>query len=167
MKPGSEAGYTGSFLSGLDKSEWLKHIRAVMETSLFIADAVEVEKTSVLVHCSDGWDRTAQTCAFASLIIDPYYRTLHGFQILVEKEWLTFGHKFSHRCGHVYENESSLKETAPIFTQFLECVWQLMQQYACAFEFNERLLVRLHEHAYSCQFGTFVGNCERERLELR
>ena len=77
----SDVAYTGSFLTGLDKSEWIKHIRAIMETSLFIADAVEIEKTSVLVHCSDGWDRTAQTCAFASLLLDPYYRSLHGFQV--------------------------------------------------------------------------------------
>ena len=37
----------------------------------------------MLVHCSDGWDRTAQTCALISLLIDPYYRTLHGFMVLL------------------------------------------------------------------------------------
>jgi len=41
------------------------------------------EKASVLVHCSDGWDRTAQTCSLASLILDPYYRTIHGFQVII------------------------------------------------------------------------------------
>jgi hypothetical protein len=30
--------------------------------ALRIADKVESAKTSVLVHCSDGWDRTAQVC---------------------------------------------------------------------------------------------------------
>ncbi len=35
-----------------------------------------------------------------------------------------------------------------------------------AFQFNERYLVSIHEHAHSCQFGTFVGNCQRERTEL-
>ena len=39
------------------------------------------EGVNVLVHCSDGWDRTAQTCALASLMIDPFYRTLHGFMV--------------------------------------------------------------------------------------
>ena len=43
--------------------------------------ALHDEGVSVLVHCSDGWDRTAQTCALASLLIDPYYRTLHGFMV--------------------------------------------------------------------------------------
>ena len=36
---------------------------------------------SVLVHCSDGWDRTAQTCSLASLLLDPYYRRIEGFQV--------------------------------------------------------------------------------------
>ena len=39
------------------------------------------EGASVLVHCSDGWDRTAQTCSLATLMIDPFYRTLHGFMV--------------------------------------------------------------------------------------
>ncbi len=61
-------------------------------------------------------------------MLDPYYRTIHGFQILIEKEWLMFGHKFSHRCGHCYEGEKSLSEISPIFHQFLECVWQISNQ---------------------------------------
>ena len=30
----------------------------------------------VLVHCSDGWDRTPQVIALAELMLDPYYRTI-------------------------------------------------------------------------------------------
>lgn len=39
------------------------------------------EGITVLVHCSDGWDRTAQTCSLASIMLDPYYRTIEGFQV--------------------------------------------------------------------------------------
>ncbi|XP_078601978.1 phosphatidylinositol-3,5-bisphosphate 3-phosphatase MTMR6-like isoform X1 [Branchiostoma floridae x Branchiostoma japonicum] len=153
----------GDFLSGLENSSWLKHIKAIMDTSLFIAKAVLDEHASVLVHCSDGWDRTAQTCSLAGVFLDPYYRTLQGFQALIEKEWLDFGHKFTDRLGLTAVEE---KEVSPVFTQFVECVWQLTQQFPCAFQFNESFLLTLHDHAYSCQFGTFLGNCQREREEL-
>lgn len=86
-----------------------------------IADKLESGKTSVVVHCSDSWDRTAQLTCLAMLMLDSYYRTIRGFQVikqqhqlksgvfpvnsrimvcvcwqvLVEKEWISFGHKFS------------------------------------------------------------------------
>lgn len=46
----------------------------------FIANAVD-KGISVVVHCSDGWDRTAQVCSLAALMLDPYYRTIKGFQV--------------------------------------------------------------------------------------
>jgi myotubularin-related protein 6/7/8 len=81
---------TTPFSSGLEKSEWLKHIKAVIDTSIFIVEAISIENANVLVHCSDGWDRTAQTCALSSFLLDPYYRTIHGFQILIEKGTILF-----------------------------------------------------------------------------
>jgi len=153
-----------AYLQGLEDSSWLKHIKSVMDTSAFIAKAVSYEKRTVIVHCSDGWDRTAQTCSLASLLLDPYYRTIHGFQILIEKEWLSFGHKFTDRCGML---SGDAKETSPVFTQFLESVWQLSNQYPTAFEFNEEFLIEIHDHLYSHQFGTFIGNNERERFLLK
>lgn len=46
-----------------------------------VLQAVAEEGASVLVHCSDGWDRTAQVCSVASLLLDPHYRTLKGFMV--------------------------------------------------------------------------------------
>lgn len=69
-----------AFLSGLESSGWLKHIRSILETAWFIARAVS-NGVSVVVHCSDGWDRTAQVCSLAALLLDPFYRTIQGFQV--------------------------------------------------------------------------------------
>uniref|UniRef100_T1IU07 Myotubularin phosphatase domain-containing protein n=1 Tax=Strigamia maritima TaxID=126957 RepID=T1IU07_STRMM len=152
-----------AFLNSLESSGWLKHIKAILDTSVFIAQAI-CEGISVLVHCSDGWDRTAQTCSLACILLDPYYRTVQGFQALIEKEWLAFGHKFTDRCGFL---QGDPKEVSPVFTQFIDSVWQLLQQYPAAFQFNERFLLTLHDHVFSCQFGTFIGNCEKDRVDLR
>ncbi|XP_063232371.1 myotubularin-related protein 6 isoform X3 [Bacillus rossius redtenbacheri] len=153
----------GGFLSGLEGSGWLRHVRGVLDTAWFIARAVE-EGVSVLVHCSDGWDRTAQVCSLAGIFLDPGCRTLQGFQALLEKDWLAFGHKFSERCGHVAGDP---RELSPVLTQFVDCTWQLTRQFPAAFQFNERFLLALHDHVQSCQYGTFVGNCEKDRLDLR
>ena len=84
--------------------------------------------------------------------------------MLIEKEWLAFGHKFSDRCGHLQTTDN--KEQSPVFLQFIEVVWQLTQIYPTAFEFNERFLNSLHDHSHACQYGNFVGNCEKDRLDL-
>ncbi|KAI4186304.1 MAG: hypothetical protein L6R41_003574 [Letrouitia leprolyta] len=254
----------------LAKSGWLKHITGVLEGASLIARQVALQHSHVLIHCSDGWDRTSQLSALSQLCLDPYYRTLEGFIILVEKDWLSFGHMFNHRsgflssekwfsienervggnsgsdnynqrtslgssstsgAGHALENAflsakgffnkdnnsresfvdsdgelqsydqsspssnitnknsssatrgpgtkdsttvdkpstlhpvTKVKETSPIFHQFLDATYQLLYQYPTRFEFNERFLRRLLYHLYSCQYGTFLYNNERERIE--
>ncbi|KAM4662129.1 phosphatidylinositol-3,5-bisphosphate 3-phosphatase MTMR8 [Discoglossus pictus] len=152
------------FLTGLENSGWLRHIKAVMDAGVFLAKAVRDEKVSVLVHCSDGWDRTAQVCSLASILLDPYYRTIEGFMVLIEKEWISLGHKFTQRCGHL---NGDPKEVSPVFTQFVECVWHLMEQFPCAFEFSERYLLEIHDHIFACQFGNFIGNSQKEREDVK
>lgn len=120
--------------------------------------------TSVVVHCSDGWDRTAQLTALAMLLLDPYYRTMKGFEVLIEKEWLSFGHKFQQRIGHG-DNHHSDADRSPVFLQFLDCVWQVSKQFPHALEFNEHFLITILDHLYSCRFGTFLCNTERERVQ--
>jgi len=243
----------------LQKSGWLKHIANLLDGVGLIARQIGLQHSHVLIHCSDGWDRTSQLSSLSQLCLDPYYRTLEGFIVLVEKDWLSFGHMFRHRSGFLssdkwfqieneriggrssedpdskepsnnaisgaqktfgnallsakgffstkhhndsresinidsdaeqtqsYDSESQaarrivsssakkdkekhvtkVKETAPIFHQFLDATYQLMYQHPTRFEFSERFLRRLLYHLYSCQYGTFLLDSEKERKETR
>uniref|UniRef100_A0A8C1CZ25 phosphatidylinositol-3,5-bisphosphate 3-phosphatase n=1 Tax=Cyprinus carpio carpio TaxID=630221 RepID=A0A8C1CZ25_CYPCA len=150
--------------SAIDATHWLQYIRLLLVGAVKIADKVESSKSSVVVHCSDGWDRTAQLTSLSMLMLDSYYRTLRGFQVLLEKEWISFGHKFAARVGHGDENHAN-SERSPLFVQFIDCVWQMMRQFPTAFEFNELFLITILDHLYSCLFGTFLYNSEQERVE--
>ncbi|XP_019941677.1 phosphatidylinositol-3,5-bisphosphate 3-phosphatase MTMR2 isoform X2 [Paralichthys olivaceus] len=152
------------WLSNLESTHWLEHIKLILAGALRIADKVESGKTSVVVHCSDGWDRTAQLTSLAMLMLDGYYRTIRGFEVLLEKEWLSFGHRFQLRIGHGDKNHTDA-DRSPVFIQFIDCVWQLTRQFPAAFEFNEYFLVTILDHLYSCLFGTFLCNSEQQRLK--
>ncbi|XP_042564332.1 myotubularin-related protein 1-like [Clupea harengus] len=140
-----------------------EYIRLLLAGAVRIADRLESGKTSVVVHCSDGWDRTAQLTSLAMLMLDSHYRTLRGFQVLVEKEWLSFGYRFASRVGHGDQNHAN-SERSPLFVQFMDGVWQMTRQFPSAFEFNELFLITVLDHLYSCLFGTFLYNSEQERI---
>lgn len=118
------------FLQDVHKCGWLEHIRGVISTAARVKDLIHVERSSVLVHCSDGWDRTPQVTALAQLLLDPSFRSLHGFGRLVAKEWLSFGHQFALRCGSIAPAERgahaahapSDEQLSPVFLQFVEAV---------------------------------------------
>jgi Myotubularin-like phosphatase domain len=79
-------------------SEWIRLLSILLSGGLKVAQTL-ASGVSVLVHCSDGWDRTAQLTSLGQLLLDPYARTLEGFASLIEKEWLSFGHRFARRTG--------------------------------------------------------------------
>ena len=66
-----------SFLSALEGTQWLLYLCQLLRVSCEVVATVhEGGGRPVLVHCSDGWDRTAQVVSLAELLLDPYYRTI-------------------------------------------------------------------------------------------
>ncbi|EAL71986.1 hypothetical protein DDB_G0269272 [Dictyostelium discoideum AX4] len=145
----------------IEETGWISHIKSILEAATFSADLI-LKGNSILVHCSDGWDRTPQITSLTQILLDPYYRTIVGFQVLIEKEWLSFGHKFSLRLGHLPGNE---EERSPIFQQFLDCCFQLCSQFPLLFEFTPTLLLFISDNIHSCKYGTFLNNCEKDRVQ--
>ncbi|CAK9684015.1 unnamed protein product [Candida parapsilosis] len=270
----------------LTKTQWLNRLSIILQSVDRITKSIHLNNTNVIIHCSDGWDRTSQVSALAQLCLDPYYRTMKGFMVLIEKEWVSFGFKFNTRADHggcigavmkkeskkphkqvsqlregnksgdevsselsidslqlenklaseatsgaagsaagvtataaaasvtsflqkaaraardiknsaqnglsnypdgntnynrpnspdsntdkpFYSTTSSIysgsNERSPVFHQFLDCIYQIVRQHPTKFEFNTRFLKRLLYHYYSCQYGSFLCDSERELLQV-
>lgn len=145
--------------------KWGKRIMQLLRKSSFVVNNIISLSRSVLVHCSDGWDRTSQICSLTQIMIDPFYRTLKGFIELIQKDWIDMGHMFCSRCAHV--QSENFDEKSPIFAQFIDSVAQLLNKYQKEFEFNLLFLQLILSSAYSQLFGDFLGNNYTERLSMR
>ena len=108
-----------TFLTRLEQTQWLKYIGQLIRSATRIVDLMDQQNTSVLIHCSDGWDRTPQLSSLSQICMDPYYRTLRGFAVLIEKEWLGFGHNFHRRLYHGRPN--TRRPTKPTNVTIFRC----------------------------------------------
>ncbi|KAF3701419.1 Myotubularin-related protein 9 [Channa argus] len=160
---GDESHNMDRWLSKLENSKWLSHVQTALSTAGLLAECVERDGHSVLVHGSEGTDSSLLISTLAQIIMDPCCRTLEGFLALLEREWVQAGHPFQQRCAHSAYSHARLQQESPFFLLLLDCVWQVWRQFPLAMGFSEALLVRLANEAYASNYGTFLCNNDQER----
>jgi len=154
-----------TYLRQVEASEWLQSVQSIMEIAGAAVDLIDIQGASVSVCLEEGWDVTCQITSLAMLCMDPFYRTLEGFRVLVEKEWLSAGYRFGHRSGLTNPGQGDSGYT-PVFLLFLDAVHQIVGQFPMAFEFNQFYVRFLAYHHVSSRFRTFLLDSEFQRFEL-
>lgn len=159
---------TEKWLSRLESSGWLTLVLNSLNTACIAAQCMSQEGASVLVHGGHGLDSTLIVTSLVQIILNPDSRTVRGLQALIDREWIQGGHPFGTRhtqsCYTPPQNRQ--KSSGATFVLFLDCVYQLYQQFPLSFEFDPQMLILLFEHSYYSQYGTFIVDNEMERMEL-
>ncbi|KAJ3633793.1 hypothetical protein MTP99_010718 [Tenebrio molitor] len=155
------------WLSRLENSNWLTYVQNALNAACLVAQCLDQDGASVLVHGTSGLDSTLLVTSVAQVILNPDCRTVRGLQALVEREWLQAGHPFQLRHAKSCYANFRTKSQQPTFLLFIDCIQQLYYQFPCSFEFTTQMLILLYEHSYFSQFGTFLGNNEAEREVMK
>lgn len=143
----------------LEKSNWLLYVSLCLKESKEAAEKL-IEGTTVVLQENNARDMCCVISSLTQILLDPFYRTLTGIQTLVQKDWVSLGHPFSDRMGHVFAVNS---DKSPMFLLFLDCVWQMLQQYPEHFEYSETFLTTIWDAVFLPIFDTFQFNCEYDR----
>ncbi|XP_059194795.1 myotubularin-related protein 11 [Centropristis striata] len=150
------------WLSTLESTRWLDYTRACLRKASEVACLLRGGHLTVALQEADDRDMSCVVSSLVQVMCDPHCRTQHGFQGLVQKEWVTAGHRFYTRINYHRDND---KEEAPVFLLFLDCVWQLLSQYPSRFQLTDDFLLALHDSIHLPLFSSFLANCQRERCK--
>uniref|UniRef100_A0A8B9JV66 Myotubularin-related protein 12 n=1 Tax=Astyanax mexicanus TaxID=7994 RepID=A0A8B9JV66_ASTMX len=149
------------WFSSVENTGWMDIIRKCLQKAVEVVECLEKENTNILIMEEEGTDLCCVISSLVQIMLDPHYRTLTGFQGLVQKEWVAGCHAFLDRCNHLCQKDK--ESPSPIFLLFLECVWQLVQQHSPAFQFSETYLTVLSDSVHVPVFSTFLFNSAYQR----
>jgi hypothetical protein len=124
--------FVSRFLSQIETTGWLQEIRKLLKVTAVMVLRLQTGDPIVL-ESPDGRNVPEQLSSLVQLCLDPYFRTITGFAVLIEKEWVNFGTYFSlkeiystlgfyltgHKWGQNNPRKYKSKQLSPIFIQFL------------------------------------------------
>ncbi|KAK7116333.1 hypothetical protein V1264_002029 [Littorina saxatilis] len=132
--------FDSSWLSRLDSTQWLQHVATCLKVAANATDIILNKTQSVALKEETGYDLSCVISCLVQILLDPEYRTQKGFASLVQREWVVMGHPFQRRSRLVQGADS---EQCPLFLMFLDCVWQLLQQFPSRLAMTETYLTSL------------------------
>ncbi|XP_021343644.1 myotubularin-related protein 10-B-like [Mizuhopecten yessoensis] len=142
-----------SWMSRLDDTEWLHQVRHCLQCAREVADTLHNKKRTAIIKEGDGRHFTCLVPSLVQVMLNPQCRTQNGLQALIQREWVAMGYPFQRNGGLIIQDGG---EEVPLFLLFLDCVWQISQQFPSAFSVSETYLTTVWDCASTGLFETFL-----------
>lgn len=129
----------------------LRHTTSIVESLTTWSSSAVLIQADYPEHATDGL-----IVSLCQIMVDPFFRTIPGFLVLLDKEWL--------RGSFPFHASLSLPEdsriSAPIqynslFFLFISCLFELLHLYPREFNWTERFLMACLDSIYSPEWATF------------
>ena len=130
----------------IENCKWMQYNNQFLNTSFDILQVIEKDQSIVLQADSSEYFSLIIIQSIVQLLVDPFYRTLSGFCILLQKEW--FNNIIYHASPSIISLQKKLNQDDPFFIpfiQFLDLVWQITEMFPRSFEFNHKFLFFLSD----------------------
>lgn len=130
-----------NFLSQIGK--WMKLVCRVLTVVNDLAKLLNEESSLILTEPNDNYWNVLLACLI-QIQLDERRRTIEGFNSLLSKEWLYLvsGLRSTSRL------ERSKLPDQLLFTLFLDCVYQMLNQNPTSFEFTSLYLIRCFDLSF-------------------
>ncbi|XP_067871762.1 myotubularin-related protein 10 isoform X2 [Heterodontus francisci] len=93
------------WLSSLENTRWLEYVRLFLKHSAELTQWMYGKNISVIIQEEEGRDLSCVIASVVQVMLDPHFRTMLGFQSLIQKEWVVAGYRFLDRCNHLGESD--------------------------------------------------------------
>ena len=138
------------FMKNIENTKWMQLNNQFLTTAFDILQVIE-NNQSILIQaeCSEYYSLLIIQ-SLIQLLSDPYYRTLSGFCVLLQKEWFS---NITYHPKSLSSNIRSLQKKIQFdiasnipFIQFIDIVWQIIELFPRSFEFNQKYLFFLTDN---------------------
>jgi hypothetical protein len=86
------------FILEVLNSGWYRYVSNVLQSVHQIVNALMNEK-AVVIRCDSGYDKSLVLASLVQVVLDPYFRTIKGFEHLIMRMFVHYGHPFASRLG--------------------------------------------------------------------
>ncbi|KAG8575946.1 hypothetical protein GDO81_009718 [Engystomops pustulosus] len=93
------------WFSSLESTRWLEYVRVFLKQAVDLVYVMDSRRVSVVIQEEEGRDLSCIVASLVQLMSDPFFRTVVGFQSLIQKEWVMAGYPFLERCNHLRKSE--------------------------------------------------------------